>query len=69
MNIQCLGDLDRLQVYLEDRFTTHEIWLINSDLAIETTGTKQGRIQYIRTVGGSKDNDPHIGTKPIHFHK
>ena len=60
-------DLDRMD--FQDRLATDKIRQRNHDLPVKPTGTKQGRIQNIRSVCCGNQNDPFIGFKPVHFHK
>ncbi len=69
VNIELAGYLDRLQVHLEDRFSAFQIRFVDRDLAVETTGTQQRGIEYIRTVGGSQHDDAAVASKAIHFHE
>src|SRR5690606_30337819 len=45
-----------LQVYLENCLTAYNIRLVDADLPVEASWPQQGRIQYIRPVGGSQDD-------------
>src|SRR6186713_825981 len=53
----------------EDGFAAFQIRLVDGDLAVETTGTQQGRIQNIRAVGGSQYDNTAVSSKTIHFHQ
>jgi hypothetical protein len=41
--------------------------LRHHDLAVETAGTQQRRVQHVRTVGGGDQDHPLIGFKAVHL--
>ena len=51
----------------EDLKTAGVIRTVDGHLTIEATGTQQGRIKNIRTVGGRDDDDSGIALKAIHL--
>ena len=54
-------------MHFQDLFATTHIRQTDHDLAVETTRTQQGGVQYVRTVGGGDDDDAFIAFKTIHF--
>src|SRR5688572_25602369 len=51
----------------EDRFTSLHIGTIQRDAAIKTTGAQKRRVENVRTVGRSDDDDICIGIETVHF--
>ena len=51
----------------QDRFTALLIRQTDRDLTVETSASKQRRIQYVRTVGGRNDHDALVFTHTIHL--
>ena len=54
---------------LQDFFSSLDIRRTYHNLAVETSGTHQGRIQDIGTVGGGDHNDALVGAEAVHFHQ
>ncbi len=54
-------------VYFQDLLATTDIRQTDHNLTVETARTQQCRIQYVRTVGGSNDDDAFIAFKTIHL--
>ena len=65
--IHSLDELDGFQVYHEDLFTLGEVGQVNVNLTIETSGSQQGGVEHIYTVGGCKDDDTTIGAEAVHL--
>ena len=56
-------------VHFQNLFTTTDIRQTNHDLAVETAWTQQRRVQYIRTVGCSDDDDTVVHFEAIHLYQ
>jgi hypothetical protein len=56
-------------VHAQDLFTALDIGQCHNHLAIEATGTQQGRIENVRTVGGRNQDHPLVRFETIHFHQ
>ena len=69
VDIYCIVYLDWFQMNLEDGLTLVQARQINVDFTVETTGTEQGTIQHINTVGSCKDDDTTVGTEAVHLCK
>ncbi|CDC62533.1 unknown [Clostridium sp. CAG:448] len=54
---------------LQNIFTSPQIRYIDRDLTVKTSRTKERRIQNIRTVGCSHDNDAIVRAETVHFDK
>ena len=54
---------------LEDGFPAFEVRDRDHHLAVEATGTQQGRVQDVGTVGGGDEDHPFVGLKAVHFHQ
>ena len=59
--------LNVLSMKLKNRLAAGKVGKFNRDTAIEATGTKQGRVQAVGTVGSRKDNDALMVVKAIHL--
>ena len=51
----------------EDLLAADHVWVRHDDLTIEAAGTQQRRVQHIRPVGRSDQNDAFIGLEAIHL--
>ena len=60
---------DGFQVDDENLLSLIEVRQVNMNLPIETSGTQQGGVEHIGTVGGSHDDDTAVGAESIHFGK
>src|SRR5690606_37238889 len=56
-------------MHLEDLLSTYQVWFVNRNLAVETSRTKQCRVQHVRPVRCSHDDNARIGSKPIHLYQ
>ncbi|KIR22283.1 hypothetical protein PFLU3_21630 [Pseudomonas fluorescens] len=54
-------------VYFQDLFTATDIRQANHDLTVETARTQQCRVQHVRTVGRSDDDNAVIHFETIHL--
>ena len=54
---------------LEDRLATTPIGQIDDDLAIETAGSQQRRIEHIRTVGSGQHDHRLVWLEAVHGHQ
>jgi hypothetical protein len=52
-----------------ESFPPLDIGQCHNHLAIESTGTQQGRIEHVRTVGGRNQDHPLVRFETIHFHQ
>ena len=52
---------------VEDSPAAAQIRTVDRDLPVKTTGTQQGRVEDIRTVGRSNGDDAFVGPEAIHF--
>src|SRR3954467_2570921 len=68
-NIYPVRNFDWFQVHFKDRFPAFHIRLVNRDLPVKSSRTQQRRIQYIRPISGSEDNDSALSTKSIHLNQ
>ena len=57
IDIHRLVNLDGAQVDAKHLLTLIQIGQIHVNLAVKASGTQQGLIQHIHTVGGGQDND------------
>ena len=67
IDIQILVEFQGFQVYLEDLFALVEVRHVNMYLTIETTGSHQGGVKHIGTVGGCKGDDTAVCAETVHF--
>ena len=65
--IDILGQRLVLRMHLENCFAPFNVRTANQNLAVKTSGTKQSRIQNIRTVRGSHDDNAFVAFKTVHF--
>ena len=56
-------------VNAQNRLTALDIGIIDGDMAVETAGAQQRRVQNILAVGCRHDDDAQIGGKAVHFHQ
>ena len=56
-------------MYLQDFGTSLDIRTVYYNLAIETAGTQQRRIQNIRTVGCGNHNDAFVSAETVHLNQ
>ena len=56
-------------MYLQDFGTSLDIRTVYYNLAVETAGTQQRRVQNIRTVGCSNHNDAFVSTEAVHLNQ
>ena len=56
-------------MYLQDFGTSLNIRTVYYDLAVETAGTQQGRVQNVGTVGGGQQDDALVALEAVHFHQ
>ena len=66
-------DIDRLvglhgfQVYGEDLLALVEVGQVYVYLAVEASGTQQGRVEHVGTVGGGQGDDAAVRSKAVHL--
>ncbi len=58
-----------VEIDLENVRPTDFIRPVDQDLAIETAGSQQGRIQDLGPVGGRHQNDAHVGIETVELHQ
>ena len=51
----------------EDGFAAFEVWTIHDDLTIESPGSHQRRVQHLRCVGSSHDDDAPGRIEAVHL--
>ncbi len=56
-----------LDVNLQDIFAADNVGVRNDNLAVETAGSQQRRIEHVGPVGGSDQNDAFIGFEAVHL--
>src|SRR5690554_246869 len=56
-------------MHLKDRFSPNDVRLIYADLTIKSTCSQQCRIQNVRSVGRSQNNNSGICPKSVHFYQ
>src|SRR5699024_12721580 len=56
-------------MYFKDVLTTFYIRTIDRNLSIETSRTEKGRVQNVRTVRCSNNDDTFFGPKTIHLNE
>src|SRR5687768_8604677 len=61
-----LGD-DLLQIDLEDLLPSFHCRPVDIDVSVKTTGTHEGLVEYVGTIGASKNNNLLTGVEAIHF--
>ena len=66
-DIHISGQFQRFQVHFENFFPVFQFRQVDIDLAVETSGTKQGAVQNVRPVGCSQNNHPRIGLETVHL--
>jgi hypothetical protein len=54
-------------VHLEDLLAAIDVRVRHDDLAVEAARTQQRRVEHVRTVGRSDQDDAFIGLKAIHL--
>ena len=59
--------LERFQMHHEDFLTFVEVWQVNVNLTVEATGTEQGTVEDVSTVGGCQDDDAAVGAEAVHL--
>src|SRR5581483_8484191 len=55
------------RMHLEDLRAAFDVRTIDDDLPVETARTQQRRVQYVRTVRGSDENNAGILIEAVHF--
>ena len=56
-------------MHFQDLLATANVWQTNHHLPVKSTGTQQGSVENIRTVGGGNHNHTLITVKAIHFYQ
>ena len=69
INIYSFVNLDRFEMYQEDSLTFVQTREIYVNFAVETSGTEQGAVEHVYTVGSCKDDDTTVGAETIHLCK
>ena len=59
--------LHLFRVHLQDFFPALQVRKLHGHPPVEPAGTKQGRIQGFRTVGGGKDDDAGVSLEAVHL--
>ena len=58
-----------LDMHLQDGFASAHIRPVENHAAVKATGAQQGRVEDIRAVGGSHDDDVGIGIETVHLNQ
>ena len=56
-------------MHLKNLFTTTNIGQTYIDLTVKSTGTQQGFVQHVWSVGGSNHNHAFVAFKTVHFYQ
>ena len=56
-----------LDMHFQDRFAAAHIGAVEHHPPVEATGAQQGRVEDVRAVGGSHDDDVGIGIEAVHL--
>jgi hypothetical protein len=56
-------------MHLQNRLAAIEVWCIYDDLSIKSTGAQQSPVEYLRAIGGSKDDNTNVGFEAVHLHE
>lgn len=67
VGIDGVVDFHAAQVYFEYLFPVVEVGQFDIDLAVETSGTEQGLVENVGTVGGGQYDDTAVGTETVHL--
>ena len=67
LQVEVLAYLNAAQVHLEDFFTFLQFGQFHMDLTVEATGTHEGLVQDIGTVGSRQHDDAAVGTEAVHL--
>ena len=54
---------------MQDRLALDNIGVVNHDAAVEPSRTQERRVQDVRPVCGSEDDDVGVRVKPVHLHQ
>ena len=54
------GQFEGFEVDFEDLFSANKVRSVNADLTVESSRSKKGGVQYIRTVGGGHHDDAQV---------
>jgi hypothetical protein len=57
------------RVNIENRSSTLNVWAIENNLAVESAGTKQGRIENVRSIRGSNDDHVRAAIESVHLNQ
>src|SRR5690606_30209716 len=60
-------ELDRPKVSFENCLAAYDIGFVNADLTVKTPRAQQSRVEYVRAVGRSQNNNARVGSKTIHL--
>lgn len=60
---------ERLEMHVENLGAAVDVRLVNANLAVEATGTQQGRVEGIGPVGSGQDDNARVSAEAIHFHQ
>ena len=69
VKVHVAGQGRALGVHLKDATPATQIGRGHDHLTVETTGTQQGRVQHVGTVGGGNEDDALIAFKAVHFNQ
>ena len=66
-DVLCQRHLPR--VHLQNAQAARQVRTVDDDLTVETTRTKKGGVQHVRTVRRRDDDDPRVLLEAVHFHQ
>src|SRR5581483_1789241 len=67
LDVDIFAERNLACVNLQNAFTTAHVWTRDDDTSIKSTGSKQRRIQNVRTVRRSDQDNAIVRFKAIHF--
>ena len=67
LEVDVVGDLHVARVDLENLFATADVGLVDEDLAVETSGAEQRRVEDLGPVGRAHDDDALARVEAVHL--
>src|SRR5207302_6200371 len=69
VEVDGVGEWLAFRVHLQNAFASAEIRTVDDDLTVEASGTKQRRVENVRTVRRRDEHDTGLRVEAVHLHE